>query len=162
MKAAQLADTDISPVYRAKLENSIKPSREQQLGLNQVAKIYMSQWETLELHDGLLYHRWESADCQKRRLRLVLPFKYRDDVMQHLHDSNYAGHLGVRRTQLQVCCRYYWYKLREDVSRYIRTCDPCQKRKRPGNTPQAAMYTQNVGFRFERIAMDICGKMTRT
>ena len=122
----------------------------------------MTEWDRLYIENGVLTLLWESPDCSRQRKRVVLPFCYRDIVMQHLHDSNYAGHLGVRRTLLRITSRYFWYKLREDVQRYIRTCDACQRRKRPGKTPRAALTTQHVGFRFERIAMDLCGPMEPT
>ena len=82
--------------------------------------------------------------------------------MQHLHDSNYFGYLGVQRTLLRISARYFWYKLLEDVQRYIRTFDACQFRKRPGKTSRASWTTQHVGFRFERIAMDLCGPLEPT
>ena len=160
---AQKDDIDIGPLYAAKERDpEHKPTKLELLGNTSVGRFYFAQWDRLLLKDGVLCVQWESADCRHQRQRIVLPFKFRDVVMQHLHDSNYAGHLGERRTQSQVAARYYWYKLREDVARYIRTCDPCQRRKRPGKTPKAAMTTQNVGFRFERIAMDICGPMQVT
>ena len=159
---AQLADVDLQPVYNAKLSGENKPGKEALKGLTIVARYYMTEWERLFIENGVLMLRWESADCTEQRKRVVLPFCYRDVVMQHLHDSNYAGHLGARRTISRVAARYFWYKLREDVLRYIRTCDACQRRKRPGKTPRAALTTQHVGYRFERIAMDLCGPLLRT
>ena len=159
---AQLADVDLQPIYEAKKAGNHKPGKEALKGVTNVARYYMAEWERLYINDGVLMLRWESADCTQQRQRVVLPFCFRDIVMHHLHDSNYAGHLGTRRTITRVAARYFWYKLREDVTRYIRTCDACQRRKRPGKTPRAALTTQNVGFRFERIAMDLCGPMERT
>ena len=38
------------------------------------------------------------------------------------------------RTFLKVEHGFYWYKMREYISRYIRTFDRCQRRKRHGKT----------------------------
>ena len=92
----------------------------------------------------------------------MLPYKYRDVVLKHLHGGICAGLFGVKRTKDQLTCRYYWYKLREDVERYLRTCDTCQRRKRPAVTPQAPLNTCDIGEPFERIAMDLCGPLPET
>ena len=159
---AQLDDVDIAPVMKAKQEGEAKPSKDKLQGITRAARFYFLFWDRLMLIDGVLHLQWESPDARKKRNKLVLPFKYRDVVMMHLHDSNYAGHLAGRRTQEHVTSRYFWYKVRDDIMRYLRTCDKCQRRKRPGRTPHAAMMTKEIGEPFERIAMDICGRMTKT
>ena len=162
MAQAQLEDADIAPVVKALSESKDKPGSAELQGNTQAARFYFLYWNRLVLIDGVLHIRWESADMRRAWHRLVLPFKYRDVVMVHLHDSNYAGHLGGRRTQVRVNQRYFWYKMYDDIARYLRTCDTCQRRKRPGRTPHAPMVTRQVGVPFERIAMDICGKMVKT
>ena len=162
MAQAQVEDVDIAPVVQALKDSTEKPTSVELQGMTPSARFYFLYWKNLVLIDGVLHIRWESADLRHVRQRLILPFKYRDVVMMHLHDSNYAGHLAGRRTQVQVNQRYFWYKMQDDVRRYLRTCDQCQRRKRPAQTPHAPMVTRAVGVPFERIAMDICGKMVKT
>ena len=94
---AQLEDVDIAPVVKALTESQTKPDKQKLQGITRAARFYFLFWKRLVLIDGVLYLRWESTDARRVRQRLILPFKYRDVVMVHLHDSNYAGHLLVSR-----------------------------------------------------------------
>ena len=162
MRQAQQNDEDIAPVLTAKVEGRSKPHGDDLHGMTAPARLIVKEWERLHVIHELLYIGWKSADCTQSLKRLVMPFCYRDLVMEHIHDSKCMGHFESRRTQLMVATRYFLFKMRSDIERYIRTCDTCQRRKRPGITPHAPMSTFKVGEPFERVAMDICGKLPRT
>ena len=52
---------------------------------------------------------------------------------------------------------FFWYKMDRDVSWWIRTCEVCQRRKRPNKQPKAPMTKYVSGFPNERVAMDVVG-----
>ena len=99
---AQLGDDDISPVYRGKVQRRHQPAPEDVAGCTLAGRYYYSLWDKLVLEDGVLYYHHESADVKTVTPRLVLPYNYRDVIMQHLHDAKCAGHMGGRRTKLQA------------------------------------------------------------
>ena len=162
MRRAQLDDQDIGQILLTREISKEKPESRDSLGYAPAARALLYEWGKLEVKQGLLYRRWESNDLKVIRLQLVLPFEYRDQVMQQLHDAKTAGHLGRRKTIYRVQLRYYWFKMREDIIRYLQTCHLCQMRKRPGKTPRSEMKVQPTGTVFQRIAMDLCGKIKET
>ena len=71
-----------------------------------------------------------------------------------IHDSLFAGHLGITRTIFRLLDRVYWPGLRRDVKTYITSCTICLARKSP--CPRGAqMGHVVVGHRWERVAMDL-------
>ena len=65
-------------------------------------------WNQLELHNGLLYHNYESADGDHGHFRLVVPTVYRNDILQTLHAGIAGGHLGQDKTLSRLKERFYW------------------------------------------------------
>ena len=67
------------------------------------------------LQDGLLCHLGHlcvpSSECGK--------------FIREAHYSRVAGHFGVEKTVAVLHKYFYWPKLRQDVSRYIRSCTAC-------------------------------------
>ena len=61
-------------------------------------KVYCAQWESLTLHNGILYRKWESADGNETKLQLVMLKSLRPEVLHHLHDTTVAGHRGLNKT----------------------------------------------------------------
>lgn len=50
-------------------------------------------------------------------------------MLREHHDSMWAGHQGVHRTQALIERNYYWPKMRDDIEEYVRTCLVCQQDK---------------------------------
>ena len=50
----------------------------------------------------------------------------------------------------------------KDVNWWIRTCDVCQRRKRPTKEPKAPMTKYVSGFPNERVAMDVMGPFIKS
>ena len=162
MNQAQLNDPDISTIFKSKREKGERPTWGEISPKSPIAKAYWGEWDRLEIRNNQLYRRWESDDGSTIRHQLILPHGYRKLVLEHLHDAQTAGHMGKRRTLLRVQYRFYWYKMRDYISRWVRTCEKCQKRKRPGKTPRAPLTKYTVGYPMERICMDICGPLIET
>jgi hypothetical protein len=83
-------------------------------------------------------------------------------VLEQLHNSPTAGHLGVKKTSEKVRKRFYWYRMRKDVQHWIRVCDGCASKKRPFKKFKAPLQLYNVGEPMERIAIDIMGPFPRS
>uniref|UniRef100_A0A3Q3IN77 Gypsy retrotransposon integrase-like protein 1 n=1 Tax=Monopterus albus TaxID=43700 RepID=A0A3Q3IN77_MONAL len=82
--------------------------------------------------------------------------------MRQMHEGPVGGHFGVERTVTRLQTRYYWYRMREDVALWCRTCTSCASKARPLKTPQAPMGTVRVGAPMERVALDIMGPLNET
>lgn len=54
---------------------------------------------------------------------------WRNSILKEMHDSALGGHSGITATYQRIKRSIYWAKLKEDVHRFIRTCDNCQLNK---------------------------------
>lgn len=79
-----------------------------------------------------------------------------------MHEGPVGGHLAVERTLSRLQTRYYWYKMRKDVSLWCRTCTSCAAKAQPLKSPQAPMGTVRVGASMERIAVNLMDPMNET
>ena len=66
MEKLQGDDEDINPVLAAKKAGEW-PTNEQVSAWSHKAKRLLEHWDALEVHEGLLYRRWESADAKVTR-----------------------------------------------------------------------------------------------
>ncbi len=162
MAEAQRDDTDLRTVYAAKKEDKPQPTWNEVSGTGPHGKVYWVEYKRLEMHNELLYRRWESHDGKETRLQLIVPHRYRNLVCSQFHDSLTVAHMGSKRTQKMIRQRYYWHLMKDDVDRWIRTCVRCQHRKRPMPTPRAPLVIYVVGHPNERVSMDICGPIIKT
>ena len=73
---------------------------------------------------GLVYR---AAGKHGELLQLVLPKVggLRELMLQELHDSLYAAHLGVRKTISAFQQRVKWPQLPETVKRFVAGCEVC-------------------------------------
>ena len=58
--------------------------------------------------------------------QIVLPWKFREEVLSIVHASPMTGHLGVNKTYCKLLKNFYWPKLKRDVAQFCRTCHVCQ------------------------------------
>ena len=70
---------------------------------------------------------FEDANSQ---VRLCIPSMERAALVKNVHDKAHESvHAGWECTLVLLQPRYYWPLMRQDVTNYICTCDPCQKIK---------------------------------
>ena len=71
------------------------------------------------------------------------------------HDLPQAGHGGRAKTTELISRRYYWPKIREDIKRFIRNCDTCQRTKAVRHAPYGLLQSNEAPDRpWKSIAMD--------
>ena len=108
--------------------------------------------------NGLLYRVAEPD-----RLQLIIPKKYRQQVLEMGHDIPFGGHMGVGATTNRITTHYHWPGINEDIKRYVRSCYACQKKSnRKYTVPVKLGEMPVVGTPFERIAADILGPLELT
>ena len=86
------------------------------------------------MEHGLLMRRWRphaSSDEWGDVVQLVVPTRYRQSVLSLAHDHHWSGHLGVTKTYDRVLRHFFWSGLKQDVSRFCRTCHVCQITGKP-------------------------------
>ncbi|KAK3749616.1 hypothetical protein QZH41_012954 [Actinostola sp. cb2023] len=159
LEEEQMRDKDIARIITWKEKGTERPAWSAISPDNCAVKAYWSQWDRLQLRDGVLYRKWESEEGDTVQWQLLVPKSLRPEVLRGLHDAKTAGHLGVTKTLGRVKQRFYWYKCSQDVRDWCRKCDVCAASKRPQKTPRAAMKRYNVGAPLERVALDVLGPL---
>ena len=159
MLQAQSDDPEIGPILQLLKNDGIRPPWQVVSEFSQPTKVYWAQWRSLALVDGVLYRDWETPVGDKVIKQLVLPQKYRREVLMQLHNSVSGGHLGVSKTLGKVRERFYWVQCRKDVQSWCRNCDLCASKRGPQRKVCAPMGQYNVGAPLERIAVDVLGPL---
>ena len=76
--------------------------------------------------DDLLFH--SDADPQgQMQEQVVVPTRYRKDLLELAHKSVTSAHLGVKKTIAKLYRQFYWPGLTADVKTTRRECSECQK-----------------------------------
>jgi ribA/ribD-fused uncharacterized protein len=91
-------------------------------------------WSTINsfyMENGLLWRLDVLPGRAEYHLRattqLCLPKVYVKYMLYLLHDSDFAGHLGVGKTMARVKARFWFPKLSQEVTDYVTSCDKCTK-----------------------------------
>jgi hypothetical protein len=104
------------------------------------------------LHDGLL--------C--RLGHICVPSSKQAKLISEAHYSRVVGHFSVEKTMVMLQKRFYWPKLRQEVSKYIRSYTACAIAK--PTTKKQVMYTPlpTSGRPWESISMDYMSGLPST
>jgi hypothetical protein len=75
-------------------------------------------------------------------LQFVIPdnVDIKDQLLQELHSSSAAGHLGHAKTYERLSRRFWWPGMRADVLHFCSKCIPCQQNKTSRNAKQGVMH----------------------
>ncbi len=120
-------------------------------------KSFHSQWGSLELHDGMIYRRWQAPGGGIDRLQLLVPHTLWSEVLRWVHGAAGAGHFGNSKTVRRLRQRFYWPGCRQDAELHVHCCDVCTAQKGPSRRSHAPLQQYLVGAPMERIGVDILG-----
>ena len=79
----------------------------------------------------------------------------RTAIIRKHHDVPQAGHGGTAKTTELIKWKYYWPKMRETITRYVKNCDTCQRIKVVRPAPYGMLQPNEIPMRpWQSIAMD--------
>ena len=162
IREEQLKDDTMAPLIPLLENQQARPPWENVSPGPPALKTYWAQWNLLAIRDNVLCRKWESADGMEIKWLVVLPTPLRHKVLQELHDSKSAGHMGEKKTLLKVRSRYFWTGMNVDVRAHVRKCNGCAQKKGPQKKRRAPLHQYKVGGPLERIAIDILGPLPQT
>ena len=128
-------------------------------------KFFWSQWETLEVQDGILYRKFRSETSKTGSstiYQLIAPKRLRRDILRHLHNHRTGGHLGITKTLYNVRRRFYWPGSKKDFIRWCQRCRECGAQKPKPGGKRAPLKQDIVGMPMEQIALYIMGPLPRS
>eukprot|EP00873_Tetraselmis_striata_P011441 jgi/Tetstr1/431705/TSEL_021230.t1 len=90
--------------------------------------------------------------------RLYVPNEadLRQRALYELHDAPTAGHPGGRRLLARTVELYWWPRMKQTVTNYVRRCPTCQRTKAARHKPYGLLQPHDVPSRpFEVISLDL-------
>ena len=108
--------------------------------------------------NGLLYRKHQETKTGRSSNQLVIPKELRRQVMSVNHESAFSGHLGAKKTEVRILLNFFWPGLRQDVIRFCRSCDVCQRSVKRGSVKKVPLGSMPlIDTPFKRVAVDIVG-----
>lgn len=79
-----------------------------------------------------------------------------------LHDCHEViGHIGRQKVFKDVACFFYWPNLRQDVEKYVRSCDVCQRTKSRTTKPNGKLRSLPIPLHaLAEVRADFVGPVT--
>ena len=117
---------------------------------------------TFKIIQGLLYRITYSIETEEEvhERQLVIPKKHRHIVMKLGHEAIMAGHMGINKTVDRIQSNFYWPNMYEDITRFCKSCDICQRTVPRGRVPKAPLVNLPiVSTPFQRVSVDLIGPL---
>ncbi|QRV79959.1 Retrotransposable element Tf2 protein [Ceratobasidium sp. AG-Ba] len=83
--------------------------------------ILTKQYDKYEWKEDLLWYKGRIVIPENKEIRLA--------ILEMHHDNPTAGHQGQARTLEFIYRRYYWPAMKQQVNRFVETCEICQRSK---------------------------------
>lgn len=95
--------------------------------------------------------------------QLLVPAKYRQDLLRLSHGDGWSGHLGMRKSKARLLQEFYWPNCFRDVEQFVRSCDSCQRVGKPHDRCKVPMQLVPIITEpFKRMVIDIVGPLPVT
>ncbi|KAI5652374.1 hypothetical protein M9H77_29561 [Catharanthus roseus] len=126
------------------------------LAKNLIALVMEGKTRCFWLEKGMLYTKGN---------RLFVPKwgNLRRELIKECHDSEWAGHPGMKRTLALLKTTYYWPQMQDEVESYVRTCLICQQDKVEQNAPSGLLDPLPIPKRpWESVSMDFITSLPKS
>ena len=95
--------------------------------------------------------------------QVVVPKKYRKQLMQVAHDIPFGGHMEIENTRKRLLQNFFWPGMFKDIADYCRSCPQCQRIVAKGKARKAKLISiPPICEPFARVGIDIDGPLNRT
>ncbi|KYO39925.1 hypothetical protein Y1Q_0004434 [Alligator mississippiensis] len=91
---------------------------------------------------GLLYRSWipkNLAETWEPCCQLIVPRKFRQQLLSSAHDLPCAGHVGRERTCQRLQVNFSWPRIAQNVTAYCKSCETCQRTGKSGDKQRAPL-----------------------
>lgn len=99
------------------------------------------------------------CEISTNRQRIYLPEPIRRTYFDRLHN---ISHPGTRASRKLVSARYFWPAMNNDVAKWTRQCEGCQKSKVIRHTKSQIDRFPPTSAKFEHVHIDIVGPLPQS
>jgi len=117
-------------------------------------KNFITKTSKYKLKNNILYR-----NKNNNLLRVIRRYEL-EPILYMMHDDPTSGHLGTEIVYNKIKERYYWPKMYNDIKVYIKSCDQCQRRKKPQGKNE--LHNIKIKRPFYFIGIDIVGPLPIT
>ena len=160
LEQLQVEDDVVGRLRQWKIDGQ-KPGRQRLLEEGELTRTLCEQWSKLKVKEGILYRQKQAQGEGGTIDQVVVPQQLRKGIFQQVHASRAGGHLGDNRTTDSIRRRFYWPRIKSDVSLWCKKCTVCARIK-AGPRFKAPMQYVPTGNKFDRVYMDILGELPET
>ena len=97
--------------------------------------------------------------------RLYIPndLALKTRILHECHDAATSSHLGKDKTIEQVTRRFYWPRMHDEISRYVVSCDSCQRNKPSHQATMGLSQPLPIPDRpWQQVSMDLITQLPRS
>ena len=149
---AQRQDEALSKLIQW-IENGKVPTPQELQGLLRLAWQLNNQLKNLQLLDGILCRKFETADDQVVLQQIVTP-SMTQEISSACHSSPTAGHLGVDKTSEETKQSFHWRGMQEDTKLFVSRCPEYQKLSGPPKKYHPALIEWQASYPLHRCWHD--------
>ena len=120
-------------------------------------KYWWSRYPVLFKENGIWKIKW-ILENGKESVKILIPEKGRDVVMEEHHGARLAGHLGRRRTTLRLKkSPYFWPGIDRAVRLFCAKCETCRTTKPHTKRTVAPLVVRQTTQPMDRVGIDVMG-----
>lgn len=117
---------------------------------------------SFQVRSSVLYRLYKDK-CGVERDQLVVPQKYRADLLRLPHGSLWLCQLGTGKTKQILLQEYYWPGCFKGVDKFVRSCDTCQRVRKAQDKWKAPMVLVAIITKLlQRLVIDVVGPLPVT
>jgi hypothetical protein len=106
--------------------------------------------------DGIVY---------KNRHKIYVPKNsdIRGKLLAEYHDIPLSGHVGIHKVYEKLSRQWYWPKMKETVTDYVRSCPSCQQNKSVNQKPIGLLKPLPIPeIRWQQVTRDLITQFAKT
>ena len=118
---------------------------------------------------GVLMRKWRPPEAPTDEewnvvYQIVVPSMCRQDIISLAHETPMSGHLGINKTYDRILKHFFWPKLKQDVTKFCKSCHVCQVVGKPNQKIAPAPLSPIPAFEepFSRVIIDCVGPLPKT
>ena len=80
---------------------------------------------------------------------------WKEEILKEFHCSRFAVHSGGKKMYHDLCCQYYWSRMKIHVGDFVQQCLTCQQVKAEHQRPARLLQPLKVvEWKWEHVTMD--------